>query len=107
MRNFVNQSAPPGTQASSATTAAAVALLALWLGACSPTLSSLPKELGGMPADTPAPPATKLAYPAVHDMPPPRTKAVLTEDQLKQAEDELAAARDRQPSPPASPARNR
>jgi hypothetical protein len=50
--------------------------------------------LGGLPADTPAKPATQLAYPAVHDMPPPRAKAVLTEDELKRTEQELIAARD-------------
>jgi hypothetical protein len=73
------------------------AVTALMLGACTSTtttLSSLPKELGGLPADTPAKPATQLAYPAVHDMPPPRTKAVLTEAELKRAEQELIAARD-------------
>ncbi|MGZ3412009.1 MAG: hypothetical protein ACXWJW_08900 [Xanthobacteraceae bacterium] len=67
-------------------------------------MSSLPKELGGLPADTPAAPATKLAYPAVHDMPPPRSKAVLTEEELKRAEDDLTAARDGKRKSAAKPA---
>jgi hypothetical protein len=50
--------------------------------------------LGGLPTDTPERPATQLAYPAVHDMPPPRAKAVLTDDELKRAEQDLIAARD-------------
>ena len=31
----------------------------------------------GLPANAPERPAEPLAYPAVHDMPPPRTTAVL------------------------------
>jgi hypothetical protein len=56
----------------------------------------MPESLGGMPADTPTPPVQATSFPAVHDMPPPRSTAVLSEEQLKQAESELAAARDRQ-----------
>lgn len=65
-------------------------------------MSSLPKELGGLPADTPARPATQMAYPAVHDMPPPRSKAVLTEEEVKQTEQDLIAARDGKGKPAAS-----
>jgi hypothetical protein len=63
---------------------------------CSSTLSELPTQVGGEPAGTPERPVTPAVYPAVHDMPPPRSTAVLTDDQRKQAENELAAARDRQ-----------
>jgi hypothetical protein len=72
-------------------------LIALSLAGCGTAgLSNLPPSLGGMPADTPPPPATPAAYPAVHDMPPPRSTAVLTADQLREVEAELATARDRQ-----------
>ncbi len=70
-------------------------LLALLAG-CSSTLGELPAAVGGLPADAPERPATPAAYPAVHDMPPPRTNTVLTEDEQKKAEAELAAARDQQ-----------
>jgi hypothetical protein len=70
--------------------------LPIGLCACSSTFSSLPTQLGGMPADTPQTSAAPAAYPAVHDMPPPRQNAVLTEAEQKQAESELAALRERQ-----------
>ncbi len=70
--------------------------LAVGLGGCSSTLGSLPTQLGGLPAGTPERPATPAAYPAVHDMPPPRPNTVLTEDEQKKTEAELAALRARQ-----------
>jgi hypothetical protein len=70
--------------------------LPLGLGACSSVFSSLPTQLGGMPADTPQASAAPAGYPAVHDMPPPRQNAVLTESEQKQAESELTALRERQ-----------
>ncbi len=74
-----------------------ILLLTLGLGACASSLSSLPTELGGMPAGTPQPqqPAP-AAYPAVHDMPPPRPDVVLTDAERKKAEAELMALRERQ-----------
>ncbi|MEA2964931.1 MAG: hypothetical protein QOI46_5029 [Alphaproteobacteria bacterium] len=71
------------------------AVLAIGLGGCSSTLSSLPTQLGGMPADTPQPSAAPVAYPAVHDMPPPRGSTVLTDAEQKKLEDDLIAARTR------------
>lgn len=71
-------------------------LLVLAVGACTSTLSELPAAIGGLPAGTPERSATPIAYPAVHDMPPPRTSTVLTDDERKKAEAELAAARDQQ-----------
>jgi len=53
----------------------------------------------------------EVGIPAVHDMPPPRTEAPLSPDQVKQATDELANERDHlstatqpntQANPPAS-----
>jgi hypothetical protein len=63
------------------------------LVACSTALSEMPKELGGLPTGTPARPDAAPAYPAVHDMPPPRSTAVLTEEERKKVEAELAAMR--------------
>jgi hypothetical protein len=66
------------------------------LGGCANTLGSLPTEMGGLPAGTPERSATPAAYPAVHDMPPPRPDTVLTADEQKKTEAELAALRARQ-----------
>jgi len=71
-------------------------VLAASLGACASTIGDLPQELGGLPAGTPERPAQPSEYPAVHDMPPKRPNTVLTEEERKKAEAELAALRDRQ-----------
>jgi hypothetical protein len=63
------------------------------LVACSTALSEMPKQLGGLPDGTPSRPEAAPAYPAVHDMPPPRSAAVLTEEERKKVEAELAAMR--------------
>ncbi len=52
--------------------------------------------MGGETPNTPQAPANPPAFPAVHDMPPARTVPVMTEEEQKQAEAELVAARDRQ-----------
>jgi hypothetical protein len=65
----------------------------IFLVACSTALSEMPKELGGLPAGTPARQEVAPEYPAVHDMPPPRNAAVLTEEERKKVEAELAAMR--------------
>jgi hypothetical protein len=80
--------------------------LPVGLGACSSTFSSLPTQLGGMPADTPQTSAAPAAYPAVHDMPPPRQNTVLTEAEQKQAESELTALRERQAKQLGPPAKD-
>ena len=66
---------------------------AVTLVACSNILSEMPTQLGGMPAGTPERPAVAPAYPAVHDMPPPRATSVLTEAEKKKVEAELDAMR--------------
>jgi hypothetical protein len=71
-------------------------LLAAMLSACSSTFAELPSAVGGLPAGTPDRAATPTAYPAVHDIPPPRTNTVLTEEEQKKAAADLAAARDQQ-----------
>jgi hypothetical protein len=63
------------------------------LAACSTVLSEMPTQVGGLPAGTPQRPAVAPDYPAVHEMPPPRTAAVLTEEEKKKVEAELAAMR--------------
>jgi hypothetical protein len=70
--------------------------LSIGLGGCSSTLSQMPTQLGGLPAGTPERSATPSAYPAVHDMPPPRPNTVLSDDERKKAEADLAALRARQ-----------
>ncbi len=55
----------------------------------------LPAAAGGLPESTPARPATPAAYPAVHDMPPPRSDNVLTDEERKKLEADLIAARNR------------
>jgi hypothetical protein len=63
------------------------------VAACSTVLSEMPTQVGGLPAGTPQRPAVAPEYPAVHEMPPPRTAAVLTEEEKKKVEAELAAMR--------------
>jgi hypothetical protein len=66
------------------------------------TASDLPGI--GLPAGAPERPAEQRAYPAVHDMPPPRASTVLTEVEQQKMEDDLVAARDAQrPAQAAAP----
>ena len=70
--------------------------LAASLGACASTVADLPAQVGGLPAGTPERAAQPPAYPAVHDMPPPRPNTVLTAEERKKAEADLKALRERQ-----------
>lgn len=72
--------------------------LAVALAGCVPAsvFEKLPSDMGGLPAGTPEPPAKPYAYPAVHDMPPPRAAAPMTEEQQVKLEKELDEVRDRQ-----------
>ena len=67
------------------------------LGGCAPgaIIDRLPGEMAE-PADAPARPVTPYAYPAVHDIPPPRATPTMSEDQQIKLEKDLAAARDKQ-----------
>ena len=71
--------------------------LAFLLAGCSvaPTLERLPASMGGLPADAPAKPAAPKAFPAVHDMPPPRADTPMTDEEQLKAEKALRAAGDR------------
>ena len=59
-------------------------------------MAQLPVSAGGMPQDAPKRPRTAPAFPAVHDMPSPRNSAVLTEEEKKRVEAELAVVRAQQ-----------
>jgi hypothetical protein len=63
------------------------------LASCSTMGGDIPTSMGGLPEGTPERPATPPAYPAVHDMPPPRNSVVLTEEEKKRVEAELAVVR--------------
>src|SRR4051812_26522294 len=56
---------------------------------------NMPTAAGGLPENTPARPATPAVYPAVHDLPPPRTDNVLTDEERAKLEADLIAARNR------------
>jgi hypothetical protein len=65
------------------------------LAGCSSVIDHIPQALGGMPDGVPARPAIPAAFPAVHDMPPNRGDAPLTEADRKRLQDDLIAARQR------------
>ena len=71
--------------------------LAVLLCGCAPgaVIDKLPGDMG-LPAGTPERPVTPYVFPAVHDMPPPREAAPMTEEQQVKLEKDLEAARDRQ-----------
>jgi hypothetical protein len=58
------------------------------------TAASLPGV--GLPADAPERTAQPVAFPAVHDIPPPRNSVTLTNTEQDQMERELVKARDDQ-----------
>ena len=76
-------------------------LAAVMLGGCG-TISSKFSEIAsqapgiGLPADAPERTAQQAAYPAVHDMPPPRNTEMLTTIERADAERELVKARTEQ-----------
>ena len=69
----------------------------------SQAMSTMP--VVGLPANAPERPAETLAFPAVHDMPPQRTTAVLTADEQRTMERELVSARDTTQKTAPKPAR--
>jgi hypothetical protein len=58
--------------------------------------NELPAAMGGMPAAAPARPETPPVFPAVHDMPPARNTKVMTDEEKKRLEAELALMREQQ-----------
>ncbi len=83
----------------------AVVMIAALLPGCSASqfFSGMPSAIGGETANTPREPDNPPAFPAVHDMPAARPVPVMTEEQQKQAEADLVAARDKQIGAPAKP----
>jgi hypothetical protein len=80
---------------------AALAMAAALTGCSAGMVDHLPESIGGLPADVPARPATPYQYPAVHDMPPPRSTTPMSEDEQLKLEKDLQAARDHQEGRPA------
>jgi hypothetical protein len=60
--------------------------------ACAPSIPAIHPRDGGARDRRSNKPS---AYPAVHDMPPPRGSTVLTDAEQKKLEDDLIAARNR------------
>ena len=76
--------------------AAALMAAAAALSGCGSMIADhLPAAIGGEPAGTPQRPASTGAYPAVHDMPPPRATPVLSDADERKLEADLVAARNR------------
>jgi hypothetical protein len=77
---------------------AAVLLLAgaVILAGCSASIYAdhIPTAVGGLPEGVPQRPANPPAYPAVHDLPPARDSAVLSDAEQTKLEADLAKARD-------------
>jgi hypothetical protein len=65
--------------------------------------STLPREMA-LPAEAPQRPETPPAFPAVHDMPPPRANATLSPEEQVRLEDDLVAVRARQEVATGAPA---
>jgi len=64
-------------------------------GCASPTSDHAPTTVGGLPGDAPARQPTPSAYPAVNDVPRPRSETLLSSEEQEKLEDELAQARNR------------
>jgi hypothetical protein len=80
-------------------------LLSIGLGGCASggMLDQLPAAMGGEPASLPARPKADYKFPAVHDMPPTRTAAPLSDTEQVRLEKELQTARDKQEALAAEP----
>jgi hypothetical protein len=80
-------------------TMVAVAMLAALLAGCSAGSigDTMPESMGGLPAGAPArPTVTSRQFPAIHDMPPPRSTQPMSEEDQVRMEKDLQALRDRQ-----------
>ncbi len=77
----------------SALSAAAVMSAAALLSSCSAAGvgESIPQNIGGLPTNAPARPATPGVYPAVNDIPPARQDPVLSVDEETRLEQDLKA----------------
>jgi hypothetical protein len=76
--------------------AAGLIAAAVALAGCGSTIADrMPTAAGGLPEGSPQRPTTPAAYPAVHDMPPPRATQVLSDADAQKLENDLKATRDR------------
>ncbi|MET0276863.1 MAG: hypothetical protein ABW198_00900 [Pseudorhodoplanes sp.] len=74
----------------------AVALAFATLSGCSTAqIDAMPKALGGLPEGAPRRLENPPDYPAVHDVPPARSKALMDQDEQKRLEADLVATRAR------------
>ena len=64
---------------------------------------ALPRQVA-LPADAPERPEAPPAFPAVHDMPPPRASVALSPEEQIKLEDDLVALRTRQSATAVTPA---
>jgi len=64
-------------------------------GCANTTADHAPTSVGGLPGDAPARQTAPSAYPAVNNVPPPRSDTLLNSEEQKKLEDELAQARNR------------
>ncbi len=78
---------------------AVTASLALGLVSCtSAQFDAIPHAVGGLPENAPRRPDQAPEFPAVHNMPPARSSALLDEEQQKKLEADLIATRNRHPN---------
>ena len=61
----------------------------------STTADHAPTSVGGLPGDTSTRQTPPSAYPAVNDLPPPRSDTLLSSEEQMKLQDELAQARNR------------
>jgi hypothetical protein len=61
----------------------------------------------GLPSGVPERPAAPAAYPAVHNIPPPRNSVALTTTEATQLENDLITARDQQQTAASGAARSK
>ena len=78
---------------------AAALLLAATLAGCSSVVDNIPTSVGGLPEGVPQRPATPTAYPAVHDLPPPRQDSALSDAESKRLREDLKSTRNRVVAP--------
>jgi hypothetical protein len=85
----------PGPSRTAAALLALVSALVLTGCATQTIVDNLPASMGGLPDSVPKRAEDQGAYPAVHDIPPPRSTRPLTEEEKKRLREELAESRDR------------
>lgn len=76
--------------------ALAIALAGCASSSVNKVVDLVPTSVGGLPTDAPDRPEIQPAYPAVHDMPPPRANTTLTAEEQVKLENDLTAIRTRQ-----------